>query len=124
MELKYFCILGRYLDSCFILIFTKKIDKNIEIIIMTSERTKRRRVKEELEAVFDVDVNDFNLEKINHNKLKAVSDNICNEPEKKKFYSPKLTTANELIDDNCFNSELIFPKVIVLLYIPNYINNF
>ena len=35
--------------SCFILIFIKKLDDNIEIIKMTSKRTKRKRVKKELE---------------------------------------------------------------------------
>jgi len=29
---------------------------------MTSERTKRRRVREELDSVFDIEVNDFNLQ--------------------------------------------------------------
>jgi len=85
---------------------------------MTSERTKRRRVREELDSVFNIEVNDFNLQKNNQCKLKEVSDNICsNKPKKEYFYSPELlTSANYLTDDNCFNSEFIFPKVIVLLH--------
>lgn len=93
---------------------------------MTSERTKRRRVKEELESVFDIDVNDFNLQNINQHTLKAVSNSenvICNKPKKEYYYSPKLTTANDLTDDNCFNSELLFSKVIVILHSQLY-NNF
>lgn len=83
---------------------------------MTSERTKRRRVREELDSVFDIEVNDFNLQKNNQYKLKEVSANICNKPKKEYFYCPELTSANDLTGDNCFNSELIFPKVIVLLH--------
>lgn len=97
---------------CFILIFTKKIDDNFEIIIMTSEKTKSRRVKEELESVL---INDFNLQKINPYTLKEASGDICIDPKIEHFYSPKLTTTNYLTDGNCFNSELLFPKVIVLL---------
>lgn len=82
---------------------------------MTSERTKRRRVKEELESIFEIDVNDFNLPKKNQYELKAETDGhnvICNKPRHEYFCSPKLTTANYLTDNNCFNSELLFPKVI------------
>jgi len=81
---------------------------------MTSERTKRRRVKEELESVFDIDINDFNLPKKTQYELKAKSDGdnvICNKPDHEYFCSPKSTTANYLTDNNCFNSELLFPKV-------------
>lgn len=39
-----------------------KINENI-VLIMTSERTKRRRVKEELESVFDLNFFKFQKEK-------------------------------------------------------------
>lgn len=90
---------------------------------MTSESTKRRRVKEELESVFDIDVNDFNLPKKTQYELKAESDGdnvICNKSKHEYFCSPKLTTANYLTDNNCFNSELLLSKVSSYTYILNY----
>jgi len=41
---------------------------------MTSAITKRRRVKEELESIFDIDVNDSNLPKKIQYELKAETD--------------------------------------------------
>jgi len=81
---------------------------------MTSERTKRRRVKEELESM-QFDLNFSKVQKKRHAYCKEVNlnpddDCIANNPHD-KYNEENISTFKQNIEENCFNPRITFCNV-------------